>query len=137
MITDKKDKPMNKTYNNVAGMLKGIGVESSFVKDVEKEIASHSIARTLSGLRCKEGLNQKELAQKMGVSQSKVSRIEGAKDLDICMGDMITYTKALNFNIEIGIRPSKRSCIERIKYYAFKTQEALNKLIHIAKGDRP
>ena len=55
-------------------------------------------ARSLVVERERLGLSQKQVAQRMGVSQSKVCRLESSADANLVYGDVAAYAKALGLN---------------------------------------
>jgi len=58
-------------------------------------------ARSLAQERAKRGLSQKEVALRMGVSQSKVCRMEDALDADLSYGDIESYAHALGLDVSL------------------------------------
>jgi DNA-binding XRE family transcriptional regulator len=50
----------------------------------------------LERLRCDAGLTQVEVAKRMGVTQSTVSRLEGSRWQDMKLGELDDYLKAMN-----------------------------------------
>ena len=69
---------MGKQYSSVLEMLKGTGASKRTIKDVEKLIKERSLAKHLIILRCQHNMTQKELADKIGCTQSRVSKIESS-----------------------------------------------------------
>ena len=58
-------------------------------------------ARSLARERAKRGLSQKEVALRMGVSQSKVCRMEDSLDADLSYGDIESYAHALGLDVSL------------------------------------
>ena len=59
--------------------------------------------RILIALRCKAGITQKQLSEKMHCGQSRISRIENAKDRNLSLGDILDYAGALGLNVELSL----------------------------------
>ncbi len=60
-------------------------------------------------LREKLGLTQAQLAQRMGVSQPFIARIENDEAANLSLETLVKMVKALNGEIEINIRSAKKA----------------------------
>jgi transcriptional regulator with XRE-family HTH domain len=69
------------------------------MSDIPDEL--RKTARSLVFERERLGLSQKQVAARMGVSQSKVCRLEGSADADLVYGDVAAYAKALGLNVTL------------------------------------
>ena len=67
-----------------------------------KEPLCESTGKKLAGIRREQGLSQKELAKKIGVSQQLISRIEKGRE-NISLGTLTNIACALNKAIEINL----------------------------------
>jgi DNA-binding transcriptional regulator YiaG len=97
--TTEGDIIMDKQYSSVADMLNAVSDDKKFNETVKKDIQTRQLAKALFAMRCKVGLTQQELADRLNYSQGKVSKIEHSLDTDICIGDIVRYTSALNMEI--------------------------------------
>jgi len=73
------------------------------VTEIEDEL---SLAAGLTALREQAGLSQRELAERIGVSQPRIAAIERARNLTIDVLDQ--YVDALGADLEITVRQGKR-----------------------------
>ncbi|MDD5044060.1 MAG: helix-turn-helix domain-containing protein [Candidatus Omnitrophica bacterium] len=126
---------MREKYKSVLEMVRSISKEDSYKELADKQIKGKSLAKFLFYLRCRHGLSQKELANKVGCSQSRVSKIEHSFDKDLTIQDLLDYGKVLNLQLEIGYRHPSVKIIDLIKYHAFKIRSYLNQLNGLAKDD--
>ena len=124
---------MGKQYNSIRAMIKDTDLDAGFKEKAEQEIANRQISKFLVVLRCKHGLTQKQLAEKAGCTQSRVSKIEASYDTEISVKDMIDYGKALNLKLEIGYRNPSIKIVDLIKYHAGKINFYLNQLVELTK----
>ena len=53
--------------------------------------------------RVRQNLSQKDVAQKMGVSVSTISRMEDSADVDLRIGDLMRYASILGFKISLMV----------------------------------
>lgn len=60
--------------------------------------------KRLQALRKQSGLSQQELAERMGLSAARVSRIESSSPLDLKPDTLERYMNALGFDLLIAAR---------------------------------
>ncbi len=126
---------MSKRVNDVSELVKTISTTKRFKKNFEKEIQSKTTAKFLFSLRCDHKLTQKQLAEKIGCSQSRVSKIESSYDQELTLKDLLDYANALNLQVELGYRTPSVKIVDLIKYHAFKIKAYLEQLTKLAKED--
>lgn len=88
-----------RTFKSVKELLKGMGLTKKTVNAVEDKIEQSTIARELFVRRTKANLTQKELADKMGVSEKAVARIEETPNEKQTMGNIKAYANALGYRV--------------------------------------
>lgn len=116
-------------------MIKDMSADSDFANTVSKEIENKRMGKFLFAQRCKHSLTQKQLAEKIGCSQGRVSKIENSYDRDISIGDLLDYAKALDLQLEMGYRHHSARIVDLIKYHAFKIKHYLNQLAIMSQND--
>ncbi len=127
---------MAKTYKNIEEMVKGLSEDGKFKDDVLREIRSKGLSKHLFSLRCECNLTQKQLADKINCTQSRISKIENSYDNDITMKDLLDYGRTLNLQLQIGYRRRKKVLIvDLIEYHVSKIQEHINNLTSLAGTD--
>jgi len=127
---------MAKQFKNVNDLIKGLSEDENFKKEAIKQISENRLGKFLSFLRCEHRMTQKELADKIGCSQGRVSKVESAKDDSLSIKDFIDYGNALGLELEIGFRSKKMKWVDMVKYHAFQMQRYLNNMVQIAKEDK-
>src|SRR6185369_3308361 len=90
-------------YPSVADMVRGLSNDKAFAEDVVKEIEARNILRQLMALRAAQGLSQEDIAEKIKCTQSRVSKLESANDIDLRIGDLQEYADALGYQVEITL----------------------------------
>jgi len=125
---------MGRKYSTINEMLDTLSEEQQFAGTVKKQIEGKHISKFLVVLRCKERLTQKQIAEKIGCTQSRISKIETSSDKELGIGDLIDYTKALNLKLELGFRKPSVKIVDLIKYHANKISIYLNQLVELAKN---
>lgn len=100
-----------------------------------KYLTSRKLSKALFALRCKAGLTQLQVAEKSGFTQSKVSKIEHSKDVDLSVGDILSYCKAIDIELNVALIPDGTGLVNKVKFHWFEIQMALNEIQKISKGD--
>ena len=126
---------MAKQFKNVAGLITGLSEDENFKKDAIKHISENGLGKFLAFLRCGHRLTQKEIAEKIGCTQGRISKIESAKDDSLSIRDFVDYGNALGLELEIGFRNKKMRWVDMVKYHAFQMQKYLNRMVEVAKQD--
>lgn len=86
-------------------------IESELAKDpefaerVEVELARLEVEQALVALREQQGISQRELARRMGVSQPVIARIESGRNRNLGLRTLVRIASVLNGKVEITIRP--------------------------------
>ena len=85
-------------------------------------------ARSLARERAKRGLSQKEVALRMGISQSKVCRMEDSLDADLSYGDIESYAHALGLDVSLFYDAVNASKETRAANFANAIADMIDKL---------
>lgn len=125
----------NKTYPNVTELVRDVSEDKSFADDFEKHVAERFIAKTLLGLRAELGISQKEIADSMQCTQSRVSKLENSTDTQLRLGDVDEYLKALGLELHIIMQPTSWTAVDEVKYHAFEMKKDLDGIVKLAHGD--
>jgi len=80
--------------------------DEEFRREYEKLEEEFSIAKALIEARSRVGLTQKQVAERMGTTQSAVARMESGKPLP-SLTTIKKYAKATNSKIDIRLSPVK------------------------------
>ena len=126
---------MGKRFNSVSEMVRDISDDQSFVDRFEEESANQSIGRFLFTLRNSKGLTQTELAKKMGVNQSYVSRLEHTPNDKIKIGEMLEFVDAVGYDLTINVH-QERNLVGWVKHHVMETRKYLHQLADLTKNDQ-
>ena len=72
------------------------------------------------------------MAEKIGCTQSKVSKIESAYNAELSVQDLLDYGKVMNLELELGYRHRSVKIVDMIKYHAFKIKNLFDQLTDLA-----
>lgn len=94
---------MPKKVNDIAELAEGLGFDAKGLAEVRRKVADRSVSGMLAALRARKGLTQKELAVRMGRTQSAVSKLETTDNDDFRLGDVRAYASALGLRVSVGL----------------------------------
>lgn len=100
---------------------------------LEATIRQRQIVNKLMAMRAARRLSQQDIATSMGVSQSKISKLEASNDDVLSLEDMRGYLQAMNLQVQILVCPKDWPPMEQVKYFAFSIRAALNRMVELAR----
>jgi transcriptional regulator with XRE-family HTH domain len=127
--------PQHKTYDSVTDLAAAMGASAEFTKKLANELARRTIVDHLIALRGAKGFSQKDIADRMGCTQSKVSKLESSDDGDLKIDDLRQNASAIGLNMGLFLAERQLRALDRIKFHAFQIRNELSRLVELAKGD--
>jgi len=124
-----------KPYKSVLAMVRDLSDDPTFTAEIEKTLAGSRIVRRLSVLRVAANLSQKELADKLGWSQSRVSKLEASTDSALTIGDFAKYASAVGYRVGIALDSNAGTPVSRIKSRAFEIKREVDRLASLVGDD--
>jgi len=100
---------------------------------VREQMRETAVVSALEDMRVRKGLRQKDIAERMGVSVSTVSRIEDSPDSALNYGDLVGYVNALGMNMTLFFEEPSLPAAEQIKHCVFLISDLLQKLTTLAR----
>ena len=125
---------MGKRYKSVSDMARRLSADAAFAKRLEQEIAAKELAKTLFAMRCARGMSQKDMASKLGCTQSRISKLEHSGAEGIRVSDLVAYAQALGLNLRISFQEDMTP-VEHVKFHAFQIKRHLDRLAALAHRD--
>jgi len=121
------------TTETMANLAAELAEDTGAVQRVHEHSADTVLVRTLVDWRTAKKLSQRQLAAKMGVSPSKVCRMEAARDADLNWGDIVKYCNAMGVSLSMLFDDPKLPAAERIKHHVMATYTLLQELQALAQ----
>ena len=112
-----------------------LGCEKETAELVYQRIQARRLVKMLTAERVRHNLSQKEIAAKMGCSESKISRMESSNDVDLNFGDILAYARAAGINMSVLFDDSTLPNATRIKHCVFAIASMLQHLTDLAKDE--
>jgi transcriptional regulator with XRE-family HTH domain len=126
---------MGKNYHSISEMVQATAGDKDFTESFANRLRRRQIVKDLAIQRALKGLSQKDIADKLACSQGRISKLESSDDVDLRLGDMASYARALDLRLRIILESPRMTPVERVKQYAFRIREELDRLAGLAKKD--
>lgn len=126
----------NRQYTSVSELLRDIAPDREFQAEFEEHIEQRKLVKHLLALRAAKGLAQRDLAQELGCTQSRISKLENGTDDELRLGDLVKYVHALGFDFGIVMRSPSQTVVDEIKYHAFRIKKLLEYSVSLAGNDQ-
>lgn len=81
---------------------------AELARDVEARLAELRIEQDLAALRKARGVSQRELAERLGVSQPAIAKIEAGRAKNLELRTVVRYAAALGARVWFGITKGRR-----------------------------
>jgi len=124
-----------KTHNSVIEMLEQTGTSREVIDSVRERMQKRQLVKALSVLRNVLGLSQTEVAQRIGCTQAKISKLESGMDAGVKIGDLDSYATALGIAFQIRFMKSGESGADKIKYHICSAMDILHQLAALTGED--
>jgi len=119
--------------NDVEKLAVALTGDPGVVDGMRKHRQETQFIYSLIQMRNAKGMNQREMAKKMGVSPSKLCRMEASADTDLSFGDIQAYVSALDMDMSILFDSPSLPASTRIKQHVVAVHALLQELCKISK----
>jgi transcriptional regulator with XRE-family HTH domain len=122
-------------HSSVSAMVRKLSEDRAFAEEFAQRLAERQLIKVLTVLRTRAGLSQQELAEVLGCTQSKVSKLESSNDADVRLGDLVNYTGAVGYEMRVFFVPKGQRTVDEVKTHAFLIRRLLDRLVQLAGQD--
>lgn len=137
--TPREVNPMSKApakpITSVVDLIEDIA-DDDFVEELETVLNERQILKSLMGKRIAKGVSQGDIAERLGCSQSRISKLERGVDADLKLEELAAYGAAIERDFEIIGHRAGSTPVDRVKTYAFCIHRELMFMASLAKGDK-
>ena len=126
---------VKKQYESVSQLIDDIAPDEEMRKAFNARISERALIKELLVLRAVKGFSQKDIAQAIGCSQSRISKLENAKDVDAKLGDLRAYADAVGCELPAWPMPRDMKPTDKVKCHTFAIKKHMNDLAQLAKSD--
>jgi transcriptional regulator with XRE-family HTH domain len=134
--TPSKEPPMptGRRYASVSDLMKGEKVIAEVVTKVKELSSSTRLTHQLSVLRHAAGITQEQMATKLGLTQSAVSKLENGLDEHLTVGQIRAYAEITKTRMGVTFGQELNHS-ESVKMHAFGMKDHLLELAKLANND--
>jgi transcriptional regulator with XRE-family HTH domain len=125
-----------KNYKSVSQMVRETSDDPSFTELFEDRLHARRMIGDLTVQRAVHGLSQKDIAEKMGCTQSRISKLETTNDAELRIGDLAAYSDALGLRVRIVLESKNRDALTRVKNHVFQIKHEIDQLAKLPSGDQ-
>lgn len=122
-------------YASVADMVRSVSEDRQFADDFERRVNSRRLVKHLFALRSGKNMSQKDIAERVGCSQSRISKLESGNDEDLRLADLAAYLRALGLDLCLVFGQQDSTLVNKIKYHALAIKRLLTELGKLAQTD--
>lgn len=126
---------MGKKFKSVQDMVKSLSEDKEFDQQLAAQVNNRRLSRFLFVLRNQKGMTQKQMAEKLGCTQSRISKIEHAEDMDLTVKDLLDYGKVLDMNINFNFAPRKLKIVDLIRFHLDAIHQLIKRLVNLSGDD--
>ncbi len=124
----------SKRYTSVREMVQQTA-GPEFAEPFHRHLEERQLVTRFVALRGAKGLAQSDVAQRMNCSQSRVSKLERAKDEELRLGDIVAYAKALDLRLGVILSDKQPTMVDQVKHHTFAIKRLLDRLVDLVKDD--
>lgn len=126
---------MAKKFKNVQDMVKSLSEDKEFDQQFDEQVNKRRLSRFLFVLRNQKGMTQKQMAEKLGCTQSRISKIEHAEDMDLTVKDLLDYGRVLDMNINFNFAPRNLKIVDLIRFHLHAIHQLIKRLVKLSGDD--
>ena len=89
-------------FTNVVDLVRDL-VDEEFAHELEEQIAARTVLKSLIAQRVVRNISQEDIAQRLGCTASRVSKLENSRDSDLTLGELAAYASALESEFAIAV----------------------------------
>lgn len=125
----------HKQYSSVSDLVRDTLDDGTFADEFDDLVRRRTVVKQLSALRAARGLSQSEVAERLGCSQSRVSKLESGMDADLKLNDLAGYCSAVGLSVGLVFADENQSIVDQVKAHAAKIHSLLGELATLAHKD--
>jgi transcriptional regulator with XRE-family HTH domain len=107
------------TLTSVLQMVRQTSVDAKFQEAFEQRLLARRMIKDLAIRRTAHGLTQRDLAQKIGCTQGRISKFESSEDGDLRLGDLARYVDAIGLRLKVTLESTDPASAGAVKNLAF------------------
>ncbi len=125
-----------KRYADVVEMMGDLTEDPDFADDLGKHLARRVLVAELCAQRAARGLTQKDVAERIGCTQGRISKVESSSDGDLSLSTVVAYADAIGLRVEIALMSKRTTIVGQVKRHASCIQRLTDRLAQLGSSDK-
>ena len=126
---------VDQQFTSALDLLRDTSEDAQLVNEVAEQVSQRQLIKHLTAHRVRSNLSQKDVADCMNCSQSRVSKLEASKDADLRLGDLEQYLQAMDLQLRLVVAPRSQKAVDEIRFHAYRIRELLFRLVELASTE--
>lgn len=122
-------------YKTTEEMVRDVSEDPAQGEAAARALEGRAITDLLMAERTVRGLSQKDIAAKMGCSQSRVSKLEAGTDADLRVGELEAYAAAVDLGVSVQLGDKGATIADQVKAHVLAARRLLHRIAELSKGD--
>lgn len=138
-LTDVDNKPIEPVqrgeFTSIDGLMAAYSKSADDLQAYRLRAKDRILLDSLIAFRIKRGLSQKDVAQRMQCTQSRISKFENGLDSTTTIGDLRAYAQAIGQDISLLLVRKQTKLADLVKVHTLMIRKAFDKLLSLAADD--
>jgi transcriptional regulator with XRE-family HTH domain len=127
--------PTSHGFSSVESLLTHLGTPADEVSRFREKANDRLLLDHLVAYRVKCGYSQKDMAQHLNCSQSKISKFENGLDSTTEIGEARRYAKVIGIDLSLFVTRHHTKLADQVRIHTEMIRKLLNQLLTLAAGD--
>lgn len=124
-----------KQFSSVSEMVKVASGDQNLANQLGERVEKRNVIKHLMALRAGRGMSQRDMANAMNCSQSRISKLESGIDDDLRVGDIDNYLNVLGLEARLVVSKTNMTLADHVKVDWKHLSGHLEQLRKLANGD--
>jgi transcriptional regulator with XRE-family HTH domain len=129
------DRVQRGQYASVDAMMADLTKSPDDLAEFRRVAGDRALLDSLVAIRIKKGLSQKDIAQRMECTQSRISKLENGTDSNTTIGDFKAYAHAIGLDATLMLLRKHSKLADLVKTHTLMIRHAFDRLLEIAADD--
>ena len=100
--------------------------DQGFADDLQSHLAKRTLVSELVAQRVARGFSQKDMAEMLGCTQGRISKLEASPDERFSLGSLIRYAEAIGYEVEVTLKHKDVTLADRVKTQKLSVKKLSN-----------
>ncbi len=127
-------KPTGKRFSSVDELMPDSDFPPEVVQEVRENARQRRVTLQLARMRTRAGVTQEQMAERLGLTQSAVSKLENGSDDEVTLRHLRAYAEATGQRVDLSVgKPPNH--VQAIKFHVLQVRRHMMELAKLAHRD--